>query len=88
MRHAEVSFETAHGYARGYRYQPLPPDVRRNLVRGRPLPPGLAWREVPPPMLARLPVYPGYRWEVCGSDLVLVAIASGLVSDVLINVFY
>ena len=32
---------------------------------------------VPGAMLARLPVHPGYEWRVAGSDLILVAIATG-----------
>jgi Ni/Co efflux regulator RcnB len=38
-------------------------------------------------MLARLPAYPGYEWRIAGSDLVLVAIATAVVADVLLNVF-
>jgi Ni/Co efflux regulator RcnB len=42
---------------------------------------------VPGPMLARLPVHPGYEWRVAGSDLILVAIATAVVADVLTGVF-
>ncbi|EHK65357.1 hypothetical protein KYC_15707 [Achromobacter arsenitoxydans SY8] len=42
---------------------------------------------VPATMLARLPVYPGYEWRVAGTDLVLVAIATAVVADVLLGVF-
>jgi Ni/Co efflux regulator RcnB len=38
-------------------------------------------------MLARLPVYPGYEWQVAGTDLILVAVATAVVADVLLNVF-
>ncbi len=44
-------------------------------------------RMVPSRMLAHLPRHAGYEWRVVGSDLVLVAIASGVVADVLLNVF-
>ncbi len=42
---------------------------------------------VPGPMLARLPVHAGYEWRVAGNDLILIAIASGVVADVLAGVF-
>lgn len=64
-----------------------PPGIRKNLARGKPLPPGIAKKMVPGPMLARLPAYPGYEWRIAGSDLVLVAIATAVVADVLLNVF-
>ena len=68
-------------------YSALPPGIRKNLGRGKPLPPGIAKKAVPGPLLARLPKYPGYEWQVCGSDLVLVAIATAIIADVLVGVF-
>jgi len=68
-------------------YKPLPPGIRKNLARGKPLPPGIAKRYAPPPMVSRLPVYPGHEWRVVGTDLVLVAIATAVVVDILLNVF-
>jgi hypothetical protein len=38
-------------------------------------------------MLAHLPRYPGYEWRVYGSDLVLVAVATAVIADVLLDVF-
>jgi hypothetical protein len=71
--------------ARGYK--PLPPGIRKNLARGKPLPPGIAKQYAPAPMVARLPVHPGHEWRVVGTDLVLVAIATAIVVDVLLDVF-
>jgi len=71
--------------ARGYK--PLPPGIRKNLARGKPLPPGIAKQYAPAPMTSRLPVYPGHEWRVVGADLVLVAIATAVVVDVLLDVF-
>ena len=68
-------------------YQPLPPGIRKNLARGKPLPPGIAKKTVPGPMLAQLPVHPGYDWYVYGRNLVWVAVATGLIADVLLDVF-
>ena len=65
---------------------PLPPGIRRNLVRGKPLPPGIARQRVPGPVLRGLPHYEGYEWLVCGTDLVLVAIAGAIVADVIFDV--
>ena len=71
--------------ARGYR--PLPPGVRKNLARGKRLPPGIAKKYVPAPMIPRLPVHPGHEWRVVGTDLVLVVIATAIVVDILTDVF-
>lgn len=90
LRHAGITISTARGYAQEYGlsgYGSLPPGIRKNLARGKPLPPGIAKKMVPGPMLARLPVYPGYEWRVAGSDLILVAVATAVVADVLFDVF-
>jgi hypothetical protein len=68
-------------------YQPLPPGIRKNLARGKPLPPGIAKRYAPAAMISRLPAHPGHEWRVVGTDLVLVAIATAVVVDILIDVF-
>ena len=65
----------------------LPPGIRRNLARGKPLPPGIAKKMLPAPYLRQLPVYPGYEWGMVGSDLVLLQAATGLIADVLTDVF-
>ncbi|MCG7326283.1 anti-virulence regulator CigR family protein [Achromobacter sp. ACRQX] len=90
LRFAGITVSTARTYAHEYGlsgYSQLPPGIRKNLARGKPLPPGIAKKMVPGPMLARLPAYPGYEWRIAGSDLVLVAIATAVVADVLIDVF-
>jgi len=87
---AGITVSTARGYAvqaGATGYSSLPPGIRKNLARGKPLPPGIAKKMVPGPMLARLPVHPGYEWRVAGSDLILVAIATAVVADVLTGVF-
>ena len=68
-------------------YNSLPPGIRKNLARGKPLPPGIAKRGVPSPVLSQLPSYPGYEWQVAGSDLVLVSIATAVIAEVLSGVF-
>ena len=66
--------------------KPLPPGIRKNLMRGKPLPPGIAKKQLPDPYMRWLPSRPGYEWRACGTDLVLVAPASGLVAHVIVDV--
>lgn len=68
-------------------YSSLPPGIRKNLARGKPLPPGIAKKLQSSPMLQQLPQHPGYEWQACGTDLVLVSIASQVIAEVLIDVF-
>jgi len=37
--------------------------------------------------LAALPQHQGYEWQICGQDLVLVAVATAVIADVLFDVF-
>lgn len=65
----------------------LPPGIRKQLARGKPLPPGIAKKVSQPELLAHLPRHEGYEWQICGSDLVLVAVATAVIADVLFDVF-
>lgn len=65
--------------------QSLPPGIRKNLARGKPLPPGIAKR-FDNRLLGKLPHYDGYEWRQVGTDVVLVALASGLIYEILDNV--
>lgn len=88
--YAGITATLAHGYALDYGlggYSSLPPGIRKNLARGKPLPPGIAKKMVPGPLLGRLPRYPGYEWRIAGSDLVLIAVATAVVADILYDVF-
>jgi hypothetical protein len=88
--YAGITAALARSYARDYDlggYSSLPPGIRKNLARGKPLPPGIAKKLVPGPLLGRLPRYEGYEWRVAGTDLVLIAIATAVVADVLYDVF-
>lgn len=69
-------------------YQSLPPGIRKNLARGKPLPPGIAKKVAPPGMIGQLPSYPGYEWQVAGTDLILVQVATAIIADVLSDVFH
>ncbi|MBH9401197.1 hypothetical protein I5K83_04830 [Pseudomonas aeruginosa] len=63
----------------------LPPGIQKNLARGKPLPPGIA-KKLDGRLLGRLPHYDGYAWMQAGTDLLLVAVATGLIYEVLDNV--
>lgn len=64
----------------------LPPGVQKNLARGKPLPPGIA-KKLDGRLLGQLPHYDGYEWQQAGTDLILVAIASGIIYEVLNGAF-
>ncbi|MGN8342949.1 anti-virulence regulator CigR family protein [Pseudomonas sp. SMV71] len=64
----------------------LPPGIQKNLARGKPLPPGIA-KKLDGRLLGRLPHYDGYEWRQAGTDLILVAIASGIIYEVLSGAF-
>ncbi|MEO9333518.1 anti-virulence regulator CigR family protein [Ectopseudomonas guguanensis] len=63
----------------------LPPGIAKNLARGKPLPPGIA-KNFDSRLISRLPHYEGYEWKQIGRDVVLVAIATGIVYEILRNV--
>ena len=64
----------------------LPPGIQKNLARGKPLPPGIA-KKLDGRLTGRLPHYDGYEWQQAGTDLILVAIATGLIYEVLNGAF-
>lgn len=65
------------------RGNPLPPNI--HVERGRPLPRGYG-RPLDARALQQLPHYEGYQWRRLGSDVVLVAIGTGLVYEILSGV--
>ena len=68
-----------HGqFARG---APPPPNVR--LVRGQPLPRGYRGERLDDRALSRLPRYEGYEWRRSGPDVVLIAVGTGIVYEIL-----
>ncbi|WP_394061746.1 anti-virulence regulator CigR family protein [Alcaligenes sp. WGS1538] len=88
--YAGITAALAREYAVDYGlggYSALPPGIRMNLARGKPLPPGIAKRAVPGSLLGRLPSYPGYEWRIAGTDLILISLSTALIADVLYDVF-
>jgi hypothetical protein len=68
-------------------YRSLPPGIARNLARGKPLPPGINRRLVPGNMRGQLPQITGHEWRIAGKDLILVALATAVVVEILQDVF-
>jgi hypothetical protein len=68
-------------------YKSLPPGIQRSLARGKRLPPGLERRVVPGGMLGQLPTVEDHEWRIAGRDLILVAIATLIVVQILNDVF-
>jgi hypothetical protein len=61
----------------------LPPGIRRNLQRGKPLPPGIAKKSVPAELRSRLQIREGFELLEVGLDVFLVEVATNLIHDVL-----
>ena len=65
----------------------LPPGIQKNLARGKPLPPGIA-KKLDGRLIGSLPHYDGYEWQQVGTDLILVALATGLIYEILDGAFH
>jgi hypothetical protein len=80
--------DTIGGYFDQHRYgaQRLPPGIAKNLARGKPLPPGIAKKQLPGNLVAGLPRRPGYDYVMAGSDVLLVEVATRVVTDILRDV--
>lgn len=64
----------------------LPPGIQKNLARGKPLPPGIA-KKLDGRLVGHLPHYDGYEWQQVGTDLILVALATGLIYEIVNGAF-
>lgn len=67
--------------------KPLPPGIAKNLARGKPVPPGIARTRLPEAFIYDLPHHEGYEWQRVGRDLVLVAVGTLIVVEILERVF-
>jgi Ni/Co efflux regulator RcnB len=67
----------------GYFVRGAPPPPGIHLVRGRPLPHGYYGERLDNRALGRLPYYPGYEWRRAGGDIVLIAVGTGIVYEIL-----
>src|SRR5262245_53373327 len=64
----------------------LPPGQARKYARGKRLPPGIAKQALPPDLERRLPVQPGYQYVAVDSDVLLIAVSTGIVVDIMMDV--
>jgi Nickel/cobalt transporter regulator len=64
----------------------LPPGIAKKVARGGALPPGIAKRYLPNALQVQLPPRPGYQWIVVDNDVVLFAVATGLIADILADI--
>jgi Ni/Co efflux regulator RcnB len=65
-----------------------PPGQARRWAVGEPMPRGVIVHEVPQPVLVTMPPAPvGYRYQLVGSDIVLVRLSGNVVVDIMLNVF-
>ena len=88
LRHAGISARDARKWKKQYKvggYKPLPPGIRKNLARGKPVPPGIAMTRLPDGYVRHLPRYEGYEWRGYGTDLVLVHVLSNKIADVILD---
>ena len=65
----------------------MPPGQAKKWYKGRPLPQGIAYYDLPPDLVYRMPPPPrGHRYVRVGSDILLLSIGSGIVVDAMINI--
>lgn len=64
----------------------LPPGIRKNLERGKPLPPGIAKKVAPPELRSEVPLPDGYQIVEVGLDVLLVEAATNVIHDVLTDI--
>jgi hypothetical protein len=88
---SQVERETIREYFANHRHdaKPLPPGIAKNLQRGRALPPGIAKRQLPTALIEQLPPRESeakVEVSIFGDRIVLLE-ASGIVVDILENVF-
>jgi hypothetical protein len=65
----------------------LPPGIARNYARGKKLPYGVEKKTLPADLRVRLPLHQGYEYARVGQDVVLVETATGIVADIVEQVF-
>lgn len=94
QKHTLANFNVTLGYVRPLAieygltgYKGLPPGIAKQVGRGKPLPPGIAKKVLPKEFISQLPVYVGYEWQVSGRDLLLVAVGTAIIAEIIENVF-
>ncbi len=65
--------------------QQLPPGLQKHIQRTGRLPPGLEKRGLPSDLHGLLPQRTGQDYQVVGSDIMLIEIATGLILDIMVG---
>lgn len=81
-REVREIFRSRREYLRYDDRDSLPPGIRMNLERGKPLPPGIA-RNFDERVRRDLPYYEGYEWRRVGTDAVLVDLTDDIIHEVI-----
>jgi Ni/Co efflux regulator RcnB len=64
----------------------VPPGLAKQWQIGRPLPQSVTYYELPPAIIMQLgPPVPGYRYARVGTDILLIAIGTGMVADAILD---
>lgn len=72
------------GKGQGAKALGLPPGQAKKWARGQYLPKTILWTPAPAAIIAKLkPVPPGHRYVVIDGEVLLIALATGLILDVL-----
>ena len=87
--YAQHHDDAGKGQQKRQKSKPLPRGIAKNLARGKPLPPGIAKQQLPNDLIQRLPpVRAGYERVIVDGQLVLVAIATQVIADVLADAIF
>ena len=80
--------ETIRDYYSGRRVNvdTLPPGIAKNLQRGKPLPPGIAKKNLPDDLESRLLPLDGFRRQVLGDDIALIDEENNIIVDIITDV--
>lgn len=64
----------------------MPPGQAKKWAVGQPIPRGVSYRDLPPDLYRRLgPAPTGYRYVQAANDILMIAINSGIINDVIAN---
>ncbi len=81
-RHVQLQFAAGKGKTHGHGSF-LPPGQAKKWARGQYLPKSIIWTPAPVLVVAKLkPVPPGHRYVVVDGEILLIALATGLILDV------
>ena len=87
--YAQHHDDVGKGQQKKQKSKPLPAGIAKNLTRGKSLPPGIAKQQLPNELIQRLPpVRAGYERVIVDGRLLLVAVATQVIVDVLSDAIF